>query len=140
MAWLSVLLLAVMLVFTLSGPCAAQQDLSPLARSIQNDVDLLDSRVTTRNNRVESTPLPQRTRRERGRLAEGFTVAPLRSAQGIALGSDLSAAQQDLRTLKTREPNASSTPILERQLDRVSRQAGGTQLFNPSRRTGALGR
>jgi hypothetical protein len=34
---------------------------------------------------------------------------------------DLDASQQRLRSLKTRTPNAAATPLLERQLDRLSR-------------------
>jgi hypothetical protein len=34
---------------------------------------------------------------------------------------DLGAAEQRLRSYETREPNAAATPLLERQLDRLSR-------------------
>ena len=37
------------------------------------------------------------------------------------MGRDLGAAEQRLRSFKTREPNAPATPLLERQLDRLSR-------------------
>ena len=60
----------------------------------------------------------------------------LRSAQDIGRSTDLGAARQDLRTLKTREPADLSIPLLERQLDRIDR--GGTSLYQPSRDPAAL--
>jgi hypothetical protein len=129
---LATLLLAV----TLAAASTAQEALSPLARSIQDDLNLLDSRVSTRSDERLQSDRIQRTARERGRAARLFAPAPQPSARDIALGSALGAAQQDLRTLKTREPNAEATPILERQLDRVSREAG--TLYPPSRDPAAL--
>ena len=120
------LLLALALVVALPVAGMAQETLSPLARSIEADLDRLES------DRI------QRTERERGRAARLFAPSELRSAQDIARSSDLGAAQQDLRTLKTREPDANSIPLLERQLDRVERGAGGAMLYQPSRDPAAL--
>lgn len=127
----SLSLVTLVLAVTAAAASTAQEPLSPLARSIQDDLNLLDSRVSTRgDDQLESDRIP-RTARERGRAARLIAPAPQPSAQDLSLSSDLGAAQQNLRTLKTREPNAKSTPILERQLDRVSREAGGG-LYQPS--------
>jgi hypothetical protein len=126
----SLSLVTLVLAVTAAAGSAAQEPLSPLARSIQDDLNLLDSRGSTRDDRLESDRI-QRTARERGRAARLIAPAPQPSAQDLSLSSDLGAARQNLRTLKTREPNAKSTPLLERQLDRVSREAGGG-LYQPS--------
>jgi hypothetical protein len=52
------------------------------------------------------------------------------------LKRDLGASEQRLRTFKTEHPNASSTPLFERQLDRLSRPArvrepSGPTLLDP---------
>ena len=128
---------ALVLAVALSAASAAQKTLSPLARSIQDDLGKLDSRVTTRaDDRLESDRI-QRTERERGR-ARLFTPSELRSAQDISRSSDLDAARQDLRTLKTQEPDAESVPVLEQQLDRIGRESRGTVLFQPSHNPAGL--
>jgi hypothetical protein len=122
----------------LSVAAMAQDELSPLARSIQNDLDRLDSRVTAReDNRLESDRL-QRAPGERRGAARLIAPTRLRSAEDIGLSSDLGAAQQDLRTLKTRSPDAPSIPVLERQLDRIGGEARATGLYQPSRNPAAL--
>jgi hypothetical protein len=127
-------ILALVLALPLSG--TAQEALSPLARSIETDLDRLESPAVGRgDDRLESDRI-QRTERERGRAARLFGPSELRSAQDISRSSDLGAAQQDLRTLKTREPDAGSIPLLERQLDRVGRSGAG--LYQPSRDPAAL--
>lgn len=132
------LLLTLPLLIMLSAGGVAQETLSPLARSIQDDLNRLDSRATAPgDDRLESDRI-QRTERERGRAARLFAPSAQRSAQDIARSSDLGAAQQDLRTLKTQEPNAESIPVLEQQLDRISRESRGTVLFQPSRNPAAL--
>jgi hypothetical protein len=129
-------LLPVILALALTLPAAgmAQHTLSPLARSIENDLDRLESPPVERNEQLESDRI-QRTERERGQAARLFAPSEQRSAQDIARSSDLGAAQQDLRTLKTRRPDADSIPLLEQQLDRASR---GTRLYQPSRDPAAL--
>ena len=129
--------LPVILALVVALPVAgmAQQTLSPLARSIETDLDRLESPPIAGDNRLESDRI-QRTERERGRAARLFAPSELRSAQDISRSSDLGAAQQDLRTLKTREPDAGSIPLLERQLDRVGRSGAG--LYQPSRDPAAL--
>ena len=129
------LLLAPALLVALPAPGPAQEALSPLARSIESDLDRLESPPVQGKPRLESDRL-QRSERERGRAARLFAPSELRSAQELGRSSDLGAAQQDLRTLKTREPNASAVPLLERQLDRVER--GGSMLYQPSRDPAAL--
>jgi hypothetical protein len=121
-------LLPVILALALTLPAAgmAQHTPSPLARSIENDLDRLES------DRI------QRTERERGQAARLFAPSEQRSAQDIARSSDLGAAQQDLRTLKTRRPDADSIPLLERQLDRVGRSGRSPGLYQPSRDPAAL--
>jgi hypothetical protein len=128
-------LLPVTLALLVALPVAgmAQEILSPLARSIEADLDRLESPPVARDDRLESDRI-QRT--QRGRAVRLFAPSELRSAQDIARSSDLGAAQQDLRTLKTREPDAGSIPLLERQLDRIDR--GGTRLYQPSRDPAAL--
>ena len=129
------LLLALALVVALPVGGMPQETLSPLARSIETDLDRLESPpVASGDQRLESDRI-QRTERERGQAARLFAPSELRSAQDIARGSDLGAAQQDLRTLKTREPEAGSIPLLERQLDRVERP---TNLYRPSRNPAAI--
>ncbi|MGH6916296.1 MAG: hypothetical protein ACREJ0_01175 [Geminicoccaceae bacterium] len=131
------LLLVLPLAAALSAAGVAQEALSPLARSIEADLDRLESPGVAPEDQLESDRI-QRTPRERGRAARLFAPSALRSAQDIARSSDLGAAQQDLRTLKTQEPNAESIPVLEQQLDRIGRQSGGTVLFQPSRNPAAL--
>jgi hypothetical protein len=131
-------IIAMMLAVVLSTASAGQENLSPLARSIQDDVNLLDSRVGAGQDQQLQSDRIQRTDRERGRAARLLAPTQLRSARDIALGSDLQATQQDLRTLKTQEPNNDSVPVLERQLDRIGREAGGTILYQPSRNPAAL--
>jgi hypothetical protein len=131
-------LLALAVVVALPVSSVAQETLSPLARSIESDLDRLESPPAARDDgRLESDRI-QRTERERGRAARLLTPSELRSAQDIARSSDLGTAQQDLRTLKTREPDAGSIPLLERQLDRIDRGAGGAMLYQPSRDPAAL--
>jgi hypothetical protein len=130
----SPLLVALALLLTLSAAGAAQE-LSPLARSIESDLDRLESPPVAPDDELESDRI-QRTPRERGRAARLFAPADLRSAQEIGRSSDLGAARQDLRTLKTREPADPSIPLLERQLDRIDR--GGATLYQPSRDPAAL--
>jgi hypothetical protein len=127
------MLAALPLLLTVSA--APAQELSPLARSIESDLDRLESRPVTPDDELESDRI-QRTPRERGRAARLFAPTELRSAQAIARSSDLGAAQQDLRTLKTRDPDDPVIPLLERQLDRVDRS--GTPLYQPSRDPAAL--
>jgi hypothetical protein len=127
-------ILALALALTLPAAGMAQHTLSPLARSIENDLDRLESPPVERNEQLESDRI-QRTERERGQAARLFAPSEQRSAQDIARSSDLGAAQQDLRTLKTRRPDADSIPLLEGQLDRASR---GTRLYQPSRDPAAL--
>jgi len=127
-------ILALALALTLPAAGMAQHTLSPLARSIENDLDRLESPPVERNEQLESDRI-QRTERERGQAARLFAPSEQRSAQDIARSSDLGAAQQDLRTLKTRRPDADSIPLLEQQLDRASR---GTRLYQPSRDPAAL--
>jgi hypothetical protein len=131
-------IVALVLAVALSTASAAQEVLSPLARSIQDDLSKLDSRVTTRADRGLESDRIQRTERERGRAARLFEPTPQPSAQDLALHSDLDAARQDLRTLKTQEPNARSVPLLENQLGRIGRESGGTVLFRPSHNPAAL--
>jgi hypothetical protein len=131
-------IIVLVLAVALSTASLAQESLSPLARSIQDDLSRLDSRVTTRADDSLESDRIQRTDRERGRAARLFTPSELRSAQDISRSSDLDAARQDLRTLKTQEPNAESVPVLEQQLDRIGRESRGTVLFQPSRDPAAL--
>jgi len=127
----SLLFVIVALVVALPAAGTAQQGLSPLARSIETDLDRLESPPVKSDEPLESDRI-QPPERGQARL---FTPSELRSAQDIARSSDLGAAQQDLRTLKTRKPDADSIPLLERQLDRVGR---GTHLYQPSRDPAAL--
>jgi hypothetical protein len=131
-------LLLVVLALLLALPAAGRADegLSPLARSIETDLDRLESRPSPGADQPLESDRLQRTERERGQAARLPVPSELRSAQDIARSSDLGAARQDLRTLKTRKPDAEAIPLLERQLDRVER--GGTYLFQPSRDPAAL--
>jgi hypothetical protein len=127
-----------MVAMALSAAATAQNELSPLARSIQDDLNRLDSRVTVRDdNRLQSDRL-QRSPGERGGAARLIAPPRLRSAPDIGLSSDLGATRQDLRTLKTRNPNAPAIPVLERQLDRIGSEARGSGLYQPSRNPAAI--
>ena len=86
-------------VCLLGGPCLAADDASPT----QNE--LIERDLEFRLDRLESQSRPSRPPRTSDLLNE----------------SDLGASQQQLRTLKTRDPNAGSVPTLERQLDRIQR-------------------
>ncbi len=44
-----------------------------------------------------------------------------RPIEAFQVERDLGGTEQRLRSFKTREPNAAATPLLERQLDRLSR-------------------
>jgi hypothetical protein len=134
----SLLLVTVPLVALLSAAGPAQESLSPLARSIESDLDRLESPPVSPDVGALKSDRIQRTERERGRAARLFAPSELRSAQDIARSSDLGAAQQDLRTLKTQEPNADSIPVLEQQLDRIGREARGAILYQPSRSPAAV--
>jgi hypothetical protein len=129
------LLLALALVVALPVAGMSQETLSPLARSIESNLDRLESRPVSPDVGPLESDRIQRTERERGRAARLFAPSELRSAQDIARSSDLGAAQQDLRTLKTREPDADPIPLLERQLNRVERP---TDLYRPSRDPAAI--
>lgn len=80
-------------VATVTAACADQEAV-PEERIIEHQLDTTQSRVLRDSDR------------------------PLERSQVIR---DLGAAGQRLRSFKTREPNAASTPLLERQLDRLSR-------------------
>ena len=129
------LLLALALLVVQPAQAWAQEPLSPLARSIEDDLNRLDSPGVASQDALQSDRLRNTARRRPARLPE---PSELRSAQEIGRSSDLGAAQQDLRTLKTREPGDASIPLLERQLDRVERGSGGTMLYQPSRDPAAL--
>jgi hypothetical protein len=124
-------LLLVALALVVAMPAAGQEALSPLARSIETNLNRLESRPVDGADMELQSDRIQRTPRERGRAARLFEPSTLRSAQDIARSSDLGAARQDLRTLKTREPDDLSIPLLERQLDSIHR--GGGSLYQPSR-------
>jgi hypothetical protein len=80
-------------VATATAACA-DQDAVPEERIIEHQLDTTQSRVLRDSDR------------------------PLERSQ---VTRDLGAAEQRLRSYKTREPNAAATPLLERQLDRLSR-------------------
>lgn len=76
---------------------------SPLTEDIENELRVLEQQLDATESRV--------LRR---------SEHPLERSQ---VERDLGASEQRLRTLKTREPNAKTTPPLERQLDRLNRPA-----------------
>jgi Mg2+ and Co2+ transporter CorA len=76
---------------------------SPLTEDIENELRVLEQRLDATQSRV--------LRR---------SEHPLERSQ---VERDLGASEQRLRTLKTRQPNAKTTPPLERQLDRLNRPA-----------------
>jgi hypothetical protein len=78
------------------SPLARDID-SQLARNLEHELNLEQSRVGARS----ATPL-----------------------QRYQTGRDVQVTRQSLDTLKTRMPNASPIPLLERRLDRVSRPTG----------------
>lgn len=102
-----------------SGPTVfvAPDDVTPLRRS--DDTSLFrphrvppdgDARLLERRLEHDLERLPSRTvARPEGKIPER------------RLGRDLDASEQRLRTLKTRRPNASSLPLLERRLERLQR-------------------
>ncbi|MCC2665276.1 MAG: hypothetical protein K0R41_3313 [Geminicoccaceae bacterium] len=92
--------LAIGLVGALLGPAqlllAEDEDIETEERILEQQLDNAQSRV------LRNSPRPI----ERSQLSR-----------------DLGASEQGLRSLKTREPGAASVPLLERQLDRLSRPA-----------------
>ena len=88
------LVLGLCLVVATATAACADQEAVPEARIIEQQLDTTQSRVLRDSDR------------------------PLERSQ---VTRDLGAAEQRLRAYKTREPNAAATPLLERQLDRLSR-------------------
>ena len=76
-----------------TAACAAEEAV-PEERIIEHQLDTSQSRVLRDSDR------------------------PIERSQ---VTRDLGAAEQRLRSFKTRRPNAEPTPLLERQLDRLSR-------------------
>jgi hypothetical protein len=83
----------------LSAPGLAADDAAPT----QNE--LIERDLEYRLDRLESQSRPSQPPRTSDLLTE----------------SQLGASQQQLRTLKTRDPQAEGVPTLERQLDRIQR-------------------
>ncbi len=88
------------------------RDVGDQERIIEHQLDTTESRVLRRSAR----PIEQKQ-----------------------LQRDLGAAEQRLRTFTIQHPNASSTPVFERQLDRLSRparvrEAAGPTLLDPGGR------
>ena len=78
----------------LATTACAGEEAVPEERIIEHQLDTTQSRVLRDSDR------------------------PLERSQ---VDRDLGAAEQRLRSFKTRKPNAERTPLLERQLDRLSR-------------------
>jgi hypothetical protein len=90
-------LTAVMLAASLAACGATRaEDIKDQERIIEHDLDRLESRT--------------------GNPRQG-------TIQSRQTETDLSITEQRLRTLKTREPGDEDVPVLERQLDRVQRDA-----------------
>jgi hypothetical protein len=82
------------LVLGLIGSAGLADDAVDASRRLEYELDTIESRARAK-------PVPKLSDR--------------------SVGSDLSVSRQRLRTLKTTNPNARSTPLLERQLHRVDR-------------------
>lgn len=82
------------LVLGLIGSASLADDAADAGRRLEYELDTIESRARVR-------PVPKLSDR--------------------SVGSDLNVTRQRLRTLKTTNPNARSTPLLERQLHRVDR-------------------
>lgn len=89
----------VLAIQLLSAPAPADENPTPT----QNE--LIERDLEYRLDRLESSARPSRTPRTSDLLTD----------------SEVGASQQQLRTLKTRDPNAAPVPLLERQLDRIQR-------------------
>jgi hypothetical protein len=98
----------------------AGEDAVPEERIIEHQLDTTQSRVL--RNSARPLGSPDEPLGSSNRLRESpdppLGDRPLERSQ---VTRDLGAAEQRLRSFKTREPNAPSTPLLERQLDRLSR-------------------
>ena len=88
------LVLALCLGTAAATVACAEEEAVPEERIIEHELDTTQSRVLRNSDR------------------------PLERAQ---VNRDLGAAEQRLRSYKTQQPNAAPTPLLERQLDRLSR-------------------
>ena len=85
---------SVTLVLGLIGSTGLADDAVDASRRLKYELDTIESRARAR-------PVPKLSDR--------------------SAGGDLSVTRQRLRTLKTANPNAPSTPVLERQLHRIDR-------------------
>jgi hypothetical protein len=93
------------------------EDIQTQERIIEHQLDTTESRVLRRSERpLAKEELP-------GTLGEQRLRSPDRLLEQQQLRRDLGATEQRLRSFKTEHPNAASTPLLERQLDRLNRPA-----------------
>ena len=99
---------------TVTAACAGEEAL-PEERIIEQRLDTTQSRVLRNSTRPLGSPDPLVGSSDR------LLASPDRPLERSPAARDLSASEQRLRSLKTREPNAAATPLLERQLDRLSR-------------------
>jgi len=93
----------------------AGEDAVPEERIIEHQLDTTQSRVLRNSTRPLGSPDPLVGSSDR------LLESPDRPVARSQVTRDLSASEQRLRSFKTRHPNAEATPLLERQLDRLSR-------------------
>jgi hypothetical protein len=107
-----------LLLYATAADAADEQ--VPEERIIEHELDTTQSRVLRNSDEpLGSTESQHELGTPRSRILLN-SAPPLENTQ---VERNLGAAQQRLRSFKTREPNAPSTPLLERQLDRLSRPA-----------------
>lgn len=94
--------------------CAGEEAL-PEERIIEHKLDTTQSRVLRNSDRPLGSPAPLVGSSDR------LLASPDRPLESSPVTRDLDAAEQRLRSFKTRNPNAAATPLLERQLDRLNR-------------------
>ena len=106
---------------TATAACAGEEAL-PEERIIEHKLDTTQSRVLRNSDRPlgSTDPLVGSQDRLVG-SSDPLLASPDRPLEISPVTRDLGAAEQRLRSFKTRNPNAAATPLLERQLDRLSR-------------------
>ena len=100
-----------------ANAACAGEEVQPEERIIDHKLDTTQSRVLRNSDRAlgDADPLVGSS----DRLLESPDRP--RTLERSQVSRDLGAAEQRLRSFKTRNPNAPATPLLERQLDRLNR-------------------
>jgi hypothetical protein len=102
------------------GACVGQE-IVPEDQIIEHKLDTTQSRVLRNSTRPLGSPDPLGSMDRPLRRVDRPLSNPESARESSQVTRDLGASRQRLRSLQTRTPNAPSIPLLERQLDRLSR-------------------